>query len=59
MLPLLVHLTHLATLAVAESSVTEVVESASHTGVVEVISQPSAYPDIKAQTLHAPVERHL
>ena len=53
------HFTHFATFAVAESSVIEVVESASHTGEVEVISQPSAYPDIRAQTLHAPVERHL
>ena len=53
------HLTHFASLEVAESSVTDVVESASQTGVVEVISQPSAYPDIKPQTLHAPVDRHL
>ena len=58
-LPLLVHFTQCATLAVAESSVIEVAESASQTGVVDVISQPSAYPEISPHTLHAPVERHL
>ena len=59
MLPLFVHLTHFASLEVAESSVTDVVESASQTGVVEAISQPSAFPDTNPQTLHDPVERHL
>ena len=37
----------------------EIVESASQTGLVEVISHPSAFPDISPHTLHIPVERHL
>ena len=59
LLPFFLHLTHLAILATAETSVTDVDPSASQTGVVEVISQPSAYPDMSPQTLQAPVERHL
>lgn len=43
----------------AESSVTEVEESASQTGVVEVISHPSAFPEISPHTLHAPLDRQL
>ena len=51
--------THWATFPVAESCIPDVNESASHTGDVEVISQPSAIPDMRPHTLHAPVERHL
>ena len=53
------HLTHCATFLEAESSDIEVVESASQTGVVEKISQPSAYPEMSPHTLQAPVDRHL
>ena len=58
-LPEFVHATHWATFPDAESCIPDVEESASHTGDVEVISQPSANPDIRLHTLHAPVERHL
>ena len=34
-------------------------ESASQTGVVDIISHPSAFPEISPQTLQAPVDRHL
>ena len=57
-LPLFLHLTHFATFEIADSSVAAVSPSASHTGVVEVMSQPSAYPDMSLQTLHSPDERH-
>ena len=50
---------HLATFPDAESSISDVDESASQTGDVEVIPQPSANPDTRPHTLHAPVERHL
>ena len=51
--------THTASLSDAESCIPVVVESASQTGVVDVISHPSAYPEINPQMLQAPVERHL
>ena len=51
--------THCATFPVAESSIPEVDESASHTGVVERILHPSAFPDMSPHTLHDPEERHL
>ena len=53
------HATHTATLPAAESWIPFADESASHTGVVEVISHPSATPEISPQTLHDPVERNL
>ena len=51
--------THCATFPVAESSTPEVEESASQTGVVESTLHPSAFPDMRPQTLQAPEERHL
>ena len=50
---------HCATLPTAESSIAVVSESASHTGVEDNISQPSATLFINPQTLQYPVERHL
>ena len=51
-LPVFLHATHAATFAVAESSITEVEESASQTGLSEVISHPSASPSVLSpQTL--------
>ena len=58
-LPDFLQATHCDTLFVAVSSIAEVVESASQTGVVENGSHPSATPDMRPHTLHAPVERHL
>ena len=51
--------THCATLPTAESSISDVSESASHTGVEDKISQPSARLFISPHTLQCPVERHL
>ena len=58
-LPDCVQATHCATLSVAESWVPEVVESASQTGDVDVMSHPCACPEMRPHTLHFPVERHL
>ena len=58
-LPDFLQATHWATFPLAESWIPDVEESASQTGLVDVISQPSALPDINPHTLHAPVERHL
>ena len=58
--PDFLHPTHWATFAVSyEDWIPDVVESASQTGVVENILQPSALLENKPQTLHAPFERHL
>ena len=57
--PDFLHATHWATFPDAESCIPDNDVSASHTGDVEVISQPSANPDIRPHTLHPPVERHL
>ena len=51
--------THCATFPDAESSIPVVAESASQTGDVDVISQPSATPEISPQTLQPPVDKHL
>ena len=58
-LPDFLQAVHCATLLVAVSSTAAVEESASQTGVVENASHPSATPDMRPHTLHAPVERHL
>ena len=57
--PVFLHATHVPTFPDAESSIPEVDASASQTGEVDVISQPSALLAILPQTLHAPVDRHL
>ena len=57
--PVFLHATQCATFPAAESSIPEVDESASQTGVVDVISQPSALPEISPHTLQAPVDKHL
>ena len=58
-LPSFLQPTHCATLPTAESSIAVVSESASHTGVEDNISRPSATLFINPQTLQYPVERHL
>ena len=58
-LPDFLQATHCATFPVALSSIPDVEESASQTGDVDVISHPSATPEISPQTLQPPVERHL
>ena len=58
--PVFLHATHFASFVVSYvASIPAVDLSASHTGEVENTLQPSALPDIKPQTLHDPVERHL
>ena len=59
-IPDCVQATHSATFpGDAESCEPDNEESASQTGVVDVISHPSALPFISPQTLQAPVDRHL
>ena len=57
--PDILHPTQCATLSVAESSIVDVEESASHIGDVDRASHPSCVPDTNPHTLQDPVERHL
>ena len=58
-LPLFLQLAHSATLHTAESWIPDTVESASQTGVDDVISQPWWLPLIILHVSHSPVERHF
>ena len=58
-LPDCVHPLHTASFSTAVSSMMVVVESASQTGLVDVLTHPSWRPEISPHTLHAPVDRHL
>ena len=53
------HPLHIPSFATAVSSIIVLVESASHIGVVEVLTHPSCDPEMSPQTLHAPVDRHF
>ena len=57
--PDFVHPLHTPTVSTAVSSMVLVVESASQTGVVDVLTQPSCVPEMSPHTLHAPDDRHL
>ena len=57
--PFLLHATHAENFSMAESSITDVVESASQTGVVDVTSHPSCLPLMSLQILHSPVDKHF
>ena len=57
--PDFVHPLHTASFSTAVSSMMLVVESASQTGLVDVLTHSSWVPEMSPHTLHTPVDRHL